>query len=101
VATEKVSVVMPYGNQKPFDHHNVFPLPLTPIFFYPFFTFPPLMVTKTLLVAMLCDPFIKKIGLLMGTHWEFEWNMLGTNGKMEHNPSLLGAKFDTICNTYF
>jgi hypothetical protein len=32
----------------------------------------------------------------MGTHWELEWNMLGTNGKIENNPSLLGMKFDAI-----
>jgi hypothetical protein len=32
----------------------------------------------------------------MGTHWELEWNILGTNGKMKINPSLLGAKFDAI-----
>jgi hypothetical protein len=32
----------------------------------------------------------------MGTHWELEWNMLGTNGKIEKNPSLLGTKFDAI-----
>jgi hypothetical protein len=37
------------------------------------------------------------MGVLMGTHWEFEGNMLGIiNGKMENNPSLLGIKFDTI-----
>jgi hypothetical protein len=30
------------------------------------------------------------MGLLMGTHWEFEWNMLRTNGKIESNFSLLG-----------
>jgi hypothetical protein len=36
------------------------------------------------------------MGVLMGTHWELEWKMLGTNGKMENNPSLLGAKFDVI-----
>jgi hypothetical protein len=33
---------------------------------------------------------------LMGTHWELEGNMLGTNGKMENNLSLLGVKFDAI-----
>jgi len=59
------------------------------------------MVTETLLVAMLCDPFIKKLGLFMGTHWELEWNTLGTNGKMEDNHSLLGAKFDTILYKIF
>jgi hypothetical protein len=32
----------------------------------------------------------------MGTHWELEWNMLGTNKKKENNPSLLGAKFEAI-----
>jgi hypothetical protein len=32
----------------------------------------------------------------MGTHWEFEWNMLGANEKVENNFSLLGMKFDTI-----
>ncbi len=37
----------------------------------------------------------------MGTHWELEWNTLGINGKMEHNPSLLGAKFDTILYKIF
>jgi hypothetical protein len=36
------------------------------------------------------------MGLLMGTHWEWEWNMLQTNGKIENNPSLLGVKFDAI-----
>jgi hypothetical protein len=36
------------------------------------------------------------MGLLMETHWELEWNMLGTNGKLENNPSLLGMKFDAI-----
>jgi hypothetical protein len=36
------------------------------------------------------------MGVLMGTHWELEGNMLRTNGKMENNPSLLGAKSDTI-----
>jgi hypothetical protein len=36
------------------------------------------------------------IGNLMGTHWEFEVNMLETNGKMENNVSLLGVKFDAI-----
>jgi hypothetical protein len=34
------------------------------------------------------------MGLLVGTHSELEWNMLGTNGKIENNPSLLGVKFD-------
>jgi hypothetical protein len=34
--------------------------------------------------------------LLMGTHWELKWNMLGTNGKIENNCSLLGMKFDAI-----
>jgi hypothetical protein len=32
----------------------------------------------------------------MGTHWELEWNMLGRNGKIENNFSLLGEKFDAI-----
>jgi hypothetical protein len=32
----------------------------------------------------------------MGTHWELEWNMLGTNGKIEDNFSLMGKKFDAI-----
>jgi hypothetical protein len=36
------------------------------------------------------------MGILMGTHWELEWNMLRTNGKMENNPSSLGMKFDAI-----
>jgi hypothetical protein len=36
------------------------------------------------------------MGLLMGTHWECEWNMLGTNGKIENNLSLWGVKFDAI-----
>jgi len=36
------------------------------------------------------------MGLLMGTHWELEWNMLRTNGKIKNNPSLLGAKCDAI-----
>jgi len=54
------------------------------------------MATKTLLIAILCDPLIKKMGLLMGTHWEPEWNMLGTNGKIKYNLSLLGMKFDAI-----
>jgi hypothetical protein len=36
------------------------------------------------------------MGLLMGTCWQLEWNMLGTNGKIENNPSLLGVKFDAI-----
>jgi hypothetical protein len=36
------------------------------------------------------------MGVLMGTHWELEGNMLGTNGKMKNYPSLLGTKFDTI-----
>jgi hypothetical protein len=38
----------------------------------------------------------KLIDNLMGTHWELERNMLGINGKMENNPSLLGVKFDII-----
>jgi hypothetical protein len=37
----------------------------------------------------------------MGTHWELEWNILGTNGKMENNLSLLGVKFDTILEHIF
>jgi hypothetical protein len=36
------------------------------------------------------------MGLLMGTHWEREWKMLETNGKIKNNPSLWGEKFDTI-----
>ncbi len=32
----------------------------------------------------------------MGTYWELERNMLGTNGKLDNNPSLLGAKSNTI-----
>jgi heptaprenylglyceryl phosphate synthase len=32
----------------------------------------------------------------MGTHWELEWNMLGTNGIIKNNPSLLGVNFDAI-----
>jgi hypothetical protein len=32
----------------------------------------------------------------MGTHWELECNLLQTNGKIENNLSLLGAKFDAI-----
>jgi hypothetical protein len=32
----------------------------------------------------------------MGTHWELEWNMLGTNGKIENNLCLLGMKLDSI-----
>jgi hypothetical protein len=36
------------------------------------------------------------MGLLMGTHWEFEWNMLQTNGKIKNNHFMLGVKFDAI-----
>jgi hypothetical protein len=38
------------------------------------------------------------MGLLMGTHWELEWNMLQRDGKwkIENNPSLFGVKFDAI-----
>jgi hypothetical protein len=54
------------------------------------------MATKTLLITILYDPLIKKMGLLMGTHWEPEWNMLGANGKIKYNLSLLGMKFDAI-----
>jgi hypothetical protein len=32
----------------------------------------------------------------MGTPWGLEWNMLGTNGKIENDPSLLGVKLNTI-----
>jgi hypothetical protein len=48
------------------------------------------MATKTLLIAILCDPLIKKMGLLLGTHWELEWNMLGTNGKNKIQSFLVG-----------
>jgi len=80
-----------YGDRNPFSHHarvatknllvaiKSFP---SPSCFFPSSLPPPLMVTETLLVAILCDPFIKN-SILMETHWEFEWNMLGTNGKME------------------
>jgi len=37
----------------------------------------------------------------MGTHWELEWSMLGTNGILKNNPSLLGEKFDAIFVTQF
>jgi hypothetical protein len=36
------------------------------------------------------------MGLLMRIHWELKWNMLGTNGKIENNHSLLGMEFDAI-----
>jgi hypothetical protein len=36
------------------------------------------------------------MGLPIGTHWQLEWNMLETNGKIKNNSSLLGAKFDEI-----
>jgi hypothetical protein len=35
-------------------------------------------------------------GVIDGNPWELEWNMLGTNEKMENNLSLLGAEFETI-----
>jgi hypothetical protein len=47
-------------------------------------------------VAIESDPLIEKMGLLMGTHWELEWYMLQTNGKIENKFSLLGANFDAI-----
>jgi hypothetical protein len=54
------------------------------------------MATKTLLIAILCNPLIENMGLLMGTHWQLEWNMLGTNGKVKYSLSLLGRKLDAI-----
>jgi hypothetical protein len=53
------------------------------------------MAIKTLSIAILYDPFIKK-WLLMRTHWELKWNMLATNGKIKNNHSLLGMKIDAI-----
>ncbi len=62
----------PRGNGKPFDHHHMWQwetcrsprcisLPPHPLFFF-LLCFPPLIVTKTLLIAMLCDPLIKRWG---------------------------------------
>jgi hypothetical protein len=36
------------------------------------------------------------MGLLMGTHWELECNLLQTNEKIENDFSLLGEKFNAI-----
>jgi hypothetical protein len=68
--------------------------PPTPIF-YPFFTHPP-NDDQNPFGHHLVRSLHKKMGLLMATHWEVEWNMLGTNRKLEKNPSLLGVKFDAI-----
>jgi hypothetical protein len=76
----------PCGNQKPFSHHNVFPLP-TPFVSFMFFVFPP-MVIKTLLVTILCDSLIKKGGVTNG-------NPLGTC--MEH----VGNKWKNEKQSFF
>jgi hypothetical protein len=69
--------------------------PLLPTLLFLPFSLPLLIATKTLSITILCDPFIKK-RVIMGTHWELQCNMLGTNGKMENNLSLLGVKFEVI-----
>ncbi len=41
------------------------------------------------------------IGNLMGTHWELESNMLGTNGKMGIIFHCWEKKLMHFCNTFF
>jgi hypothetical protein len=42
------------------------------------------------------DPVIRKSSYWWEPIWEFEWNLSQTNGKIENNLSLLGAKFYAI-----
>ncbi len=85
----------PHVATTPFDRHNVFPLPPTLCSFLS--SLSPFNGDWNLFNCHVVWSLHKKMGVLMGTHWEFEGNMLGIiNGKMENNPSLLGIKFDTI-----
>ncbi len=62
MATERFLVTIVAWQLKTFSSPQCLSPPPSPLCFFPFFIFPPLMATEMLLVTILCDPFIKKWG---------------------------------------